>query len=378
MTFLDIVNKLKEIKNSGYIKTHRKGQTGIGKTLEDLLGIVENNIPGPNALDIELKSQRKSAKSMITLFTKSPLPQKVNTVLLQRFGYQIPLDKLKKIDYTILKEVKNAKDNRTVGQRFELLSGKETQAVSEGERPRTETAIERQDRLVPGRAETKAGREAEVKPPEAKSKVPPEEEILSETPLKELSKEENRQKRVYYRFQYIRNISLKKIQQKADKEHGVSSFDNRNDLVDTGRRGEKKELHTTVNAVSFNTLKEKTGFKVDIRGDRINLITEQGEVVCYWDREALKKAFERKMPKLLYVEAETRGEGSGEEFWYNEATLLSGFNFDNFAGLLKEGAIKIDIRIGKFADGRTHDHGTGFRILPDKFDLCFEHRKRLL
>jgi len=80
------------------------------------------------------------------------------------------IDKLKKIDYTILKEVKNAKDSRAIGQRFELLSGKETQAVSEGERPRTETAIERQDRLVSGGAETKAGREAEVKPPEAKYK----------------------------------------------------------------------------------------------------------------------------------------------------------------------------------------------------------------
>jgi len=31
----------------GFIKTHRTGYTGIGKTLEDLLGIIENNISGP-------------------------------------------------------------------------------------------------------------------------------------------------------------------------------------------------------------------------------------------------------------------------------------------------------------------------------------------
>ena len=29
-------------------KTHRKSDTGIGKTLEDLLGIKENNIASPN------------------------------------------------------------------------------------------------------------------------------------------------------------------------------------------------------------------------------------------------------------------------------------------------------------------------------------------
>lgn len=71
----------------GYIKTHRAGNTGIGKTLEDLLGITENNIPGPNAAMIELKSARKNVSSMLTLFTKSPLPKKANSVLLQRFGY---------------------------------------------------------------------------------------------------------------------------------------------------------------------------------------------------------------------------------------------------------------------------------------------------
>lgn len=57
--FTSIIKKLKTIKKMGYIKTHRAGNTGIGKTLEDLLGLKENNIPGPNAQMIELKSARK-------------------------------------------------------------------------------------------------------------------------------------------------------------------------------------------------------------------------------------------------------------------------------------------------------------------------------
>ncbi len=77
----ELIRRLREIEEMGYIRTHRAGNTGVGKTLEDLLGIKENNIPGPNSAMIELKSARKNAKSMLTLFTKSPLPEKANSVL---------------------------------------------------------------------------------------------------------------------------------------------------------------------------------------------------------------------------------------------------------------------------------------------------------
>lgn len=33
-----------EVKALGFVKSNRSGHTGIGKTLEDFLGIVENNI----------------------------------------------------------------------------------------------------------------------------------------------------------------------------------------------------------------------------------------------------------------------------------------------------------------------------------------------
>ena len=232
--YYEIIKKLKEIKKMGYIKTRRAGNTGVGKTLEDLLGIKENNIPGPNAHMIELKAARKNASSMLTLFTKSPLPPKANSVLLERFGY----------------------------------------------------------------------------------------------PSK--------------------------------------------------RGNDKKELHTTVSAVKFNTLKGKPCFKIAIVKDRINLITIKNEIVGYWDRETLKKSFEKKMPMLLYFKADSRGTGVEEEFWYNEAWLLKGFDFENFVKLLKEGTILVDIRIGQYPNGRVHDHGTAFRVLPTKLDLCFLFRKRIL
>ena len=91
-----MVDSLKKIKKAGFVKTHRSGNTGIGKTLEDLLGIKENNIPGPNGEKIELKSARANASSMLTLFTKSPLPKKANSVLLQTTGYLSQKEPIKK------------------------------------------------------------------------------------------------------------------------------------------------------------------------------------------------------------------------------------------------------------------------------------------
>jgi len=90
MTLNQLKKKLKEIKSLGFVKTHRVGDTGIGKTLEDLLGIKENNIPLPDIGEIaELKAYRKSALSMLTLFTLEPRPKggDRDRVLLDNFGY---------------------------------------------------------------------------------------------------------------------------------------------------------------------------------------------------------------------------------------------------------------------------------------------------
>lgn len=55
-TLEDFIREYSNIVNMGWVKTHRAGPTGIGKTLEDLLGIQENNIDGPDFGDYELKS----------------------------------------------------------------------------------------------------------------------------------------------------------------------------------------------------------------------------------------------------------------------------------------------------------------------------------
>ena len=83
----EIIGKLSQIRNKGYIKTHRAHDIGIGKTLEDLLGISENNLLIPDVGDIELKAKRIDSGSMLTLATKSPLPAGVNKILFNAYKY---------------------------------------------------------------------------------------------------------------------------------------------------------------------------------------------------------------------------------------------------------------------------------------------------
>ena len=87
MDLPELTEKLKEIKARGFIKTHRAHDTGIGKTLEDLLGVKENNLRLPDIGEIELKAKRMDSDSMLTIATKSPLPKGVNKVLFEKYKY---------------------------------------------------------------------------------------------------------------------------------------------------------------------------------------------------------------------------------------------------------------------------------------------------
>jgi hypothetical protein len=84
----EVILRLKKIKENGFIQTHRAHDTGVGKTLEDLLGIQENNFTVPDMGKIELKSKRIETGSMLTLATKAPKPRGINRVLYDHFKYK--------------------------------------------------------------------------------------------------------------------------------------------------------------------------------------------------------------------------------------------------------------------------------------------------
>lgn len=237
LTIEDFIREFEIIRDKGWIKTHRLGPTGIGKTLEDLLGIVENNDDTPDFGEYELKSSRTSSNSMLTLFTRAPKPARSNTYLRAKYGYS------------------------------------------------------------------------------------------------------------------------------------SSSYDN-----------ESKVLHATLSANRYVPIQNTGKFlKITCDEEKIFIESKEEKENVYWPYELLKTAFMRKYKnKLVYVKADSRGSGASEEFHFKEAYEIFDFDFHLMINLLKIGKIYVDLRIGQYSDGRTHDHGTGFRIREQDQPLLFHTIKRIV
>lgn len=87
----ELIEKFKELAAMGWVANGRFGNHGgIGNTLEDFLGIEENNLPIPNAAEWELKAQRLNTTSLTTLFHMEPSPTAIKfvpQVFLPNYGW---------------------------------------------------------------------------------------------------------------------------------------------------------------------------------------------------------------------------------------------------------------------------------------------------
>lgn len=82
-----IIKHFHMVKELGFVKSNRPNNTGIGKTFEDYMGVVENNLDAPDLAGYEIKSHREGVSSYVTIFTKSPsFPDGANAILRDRFG----------------------------------------------------------------------------------------------------------------------------------------------------------------------------------------------------------------------------------------------------------------------------------------------------
>lgn len=91
----ELIEQIRAICNGGWYKSVKKtidtrNDGAVGNTLEQLLGIKENNLTIPNAREWELKGQRKHSSSLITLKHIEPSPTAakiVSNVLLPLYGW---------------------------------------------------------------------------------------------------------------------------------------------------------------------------------------------------------------------------------------------------------------------------------------------------
>lgn len=143
-------------------------------------------------------------------------------------------------------------------------------------------------------------------------------------------------------------------------------------------------LHTTISALNFNTCKQEFGFKleVDDKSEKIHLRIKnliKDEVIddnIYYSFDELRNIVEKKCRVIAFINAEHKKVGDKEHFKFKDAKLLTGLTFEKFIEFVRDGTITYDIRIGVYKSGKqrgkTHDHGSGFRIQKRSISRAFE------
>ena len=229
MDIAQLREKLSEIKQRGYVVSLRRGNTGIGYTLETLLELDENNLRTPDLGEIELKSQRNGVSNRVTMFTFNRGVWKIRQrELIERYGY-----------------------------------------------------------------------------------------------------------------------------------------------VDTNGR---PSLYCTVNSKPNNQ-----GLYLKVEDDAVRLYHVDNTRVAEWLGEVVIDRFRSKMPALVVVSADTRiNSDSKEEFWFNEAYLLTDPDQGHFLDLIKQDIVIVDVRMHLRENGSVRNHGTGFRIEERFLNLCFGSRERII
>ena len=126
LTVAELRKRLKSLKQKGFISSLRFHDTGIGQTLEQFLGLKENNISLPDLGRLELKSQRAESVSLITFFTKKP-DDLLNSKVLQKFGYPREKDGLRVLHQTIIATQANKQGLRlsSTKTKLKILKNKE-------------------------------------------------------------------------------------------------------------------------------------------------------------------------------------------------------------------------------------------------------------
>lgn len=88
------------------------------------------------------------------------------------------------------------------------------------------------------------------------------------------------------------------------------------------------------------------------------------------------------MRNLFYVSADTKKDTKGiEYFYFKKADIYENPSFVKFINMIDKGLIMYDIRIGSYQSGinygKTHDHGSGFRIAENNLSKLYSTHEKI-
>lgn len=121
--------------------------------------------------------------------------------------------------------------------------------------------------------------------------------------------------------------------------------------------------------------------KLDFESKRLVLLifNKAGVLIddaTWWSFDMLEEKLYRKLYFLAYVQADKKYINGKYHFKYEKIFFYKIKNFSKFLQLINMGVIYICLSIGTFRTGKRkgemHDHGTCFRINPNKLKLLYE------
>ena len=148
-------------------------------------------------------------------------------------------------------------------------------------------------------------------------------------------------------------------------------------------------LHTSMFADKGNTYMGKYSFQlcVDQNAKKIFIQVSDLQTGNILDKSAgytfeeIEETLKNKLENLFYVSAKRQKSGGTELFLFHKADVYMHPSIERFIDLLQEGEIMYDIRIGSYKSGtnygKSHDHGSGFRILPQSLGKLFTYHEEV-
>ncbi len=120
------------------------------------------------------------------------------------------------------------------------------------------------------------------------------------------------------------------------------------------------------------------GLKLDVTSiEMVNIVDAKDNIVGSWSIGAVRDKIIEKMQALLYVKADSKTKDGVEHFWYKEASILTGLDYNKFFKTLSTGDAFIDIRMHLKPSGAVRNHGTGWRIKPEILESLYTNTIKL-
>ena len=147
------------------------------------------------------------------------------------------------------------------------------------------------------------------------------------------------------------------------KTYGVPEDSFGMNILNTTLSGNKENSHRGGHSFKAVVDNKSERIYLQIRELKTNKIVEND---IYWSFKVLKTALENKLKTIAILYGDEKVENGHRYVRYTQMKLLTGLTLEKLIKCIENGELYIDIRLGVYLTGKnvgkTHDHGTAFRI----------------